>query len=1168
MPIASDTCQQCGTVAGSEALHCDQNAPKLVATRPLSSQPFVVDMCIGPGDRYKIIKQLGAGGFGQAYLAEDTTLNRRCVVKQLRINSDWSLQDREFYEKRFQHEAQLIATANQYGHPHILDIYDYLAEIQCLVLQYVTERRLTDVYLSQDSLPEMEALSYIRDICSALIYLHSQAPAPILHLDVKPENILCDEEGRVWLIDFGSADRSGGEQTQSTTPLLVSVSKPYTPPEQERGAPEPRSDIYALARTLQVLLVGRVSNAGTSWNDALPTAGRVTSHQVRRVPDPSDPDATVIREASISELMPIVIPAMRPDIAALIRDGVAANVEDRPTAREFFARLEAIIDSLHVPSPPPPAVPPEPRPLVGRDTALLQYATLLSNHHLAVITGEPGIGKSALVAALAHRAVKPIFWHAFYDRDGFEAFLRALAGFLWHQGHHIPWRLLHTAGPIDADTPDDRAHIDLMKTEAIIKALHEGAYLLWLDDLHHLLHDARAMSMLRQVVNAVRTSASSILMTSLSDPTALDLAAETITLTGIDRDAAEAVVRDLKLSTALVDRLYAQTAGNPQFLTLAITAIEHGTDPTQLIDDLPHHKQAVEYLLQKVDSGLTTDEREVMQAVSALRGQASTPDVIEAMLNSATIWNELDTLEQRHLLTRHIGTHGPEYQQHTLVQTFYYRRIGRQMRLQLHLRAADYYVQDGADLLIAARQLTYAGAYERAARVVTPDPDALVDAGQAFALERLLAEFTAKQLGPALWVAVNLARSAVAHLIGDDATAQTCAQVALDQLSVGTNIADRRLLQARAHRHMGAAWEYQSPEQAVAWLREGLEHLNATEHLREYELERARLHYRLGAAFQALSLLDDATRAYQTSLHLFAEGTLRDRADVLLNLGSIACIQENLTAGRQYLTQALLLYERTGAAWGMLGCRHNLAQIMEIEGNWDPALIEYQKASDLAEQLGSARHQMRIALSLGILRTNQGDFDEARHQLTTCLSLARVYNDAEHIVCSQSSIADLAIRMGDWDAASEALQEGEARAKSLSQQHQQLPEIYRGQALLHLGQGSAAARQAAKRALASARKLKLDREIGMGLRVLALVDQAYGRLDTALGQFKRSLALLRNEEAYEAARTQLVWGQALLANGQTEAGILLLEQAQATFVRLGAHRDLAAANAAIASQNP
>ena len=372
MPIASDTCQQCGTVAGSEALHCDQNAPKLVATRPLSSQPFVVDMCIGPGDRYKIIKQLGAGGFGQAYLAEDTTLNRRCVVKQLRINSDWSLQDREFYEKRFQHEAQLIATANQYGHPHILDIYDYLAEIQCLVLQYVTERRLTDVYLSQDSLPEMEALSYIRDICSALIYLHSQAPAPILHLDVKPENILCDEEGRVWLIDFGSADRSGGEQTQSTTPLLVSVSKPYTPPEQERGAPEPRSDIYALARTLQVLLVGRVSNAGTSWNDALPTAGRVTSHQVRRVPDPSDPDATVIREASISELMPIVIPAMRPDIAALIRDGVAANVEDRPTAREFFARLEAIIDSLHVPSPPPPAVPPEPRPLVGRDTALLQ----------------------------------------------------------------------------------------------------------------------------------------------------------------------------------------------------------------------------------------------------------------------------------------------------------------------------------------------------------------------------------------------------------------------------------------------------------------------------------------------------------------------------------------------------------------------------------------------------------------------------------------------------------------------------------------------------------------------------------------------------------------------------------------------------------------------------
>src|SRR5262249_35778243 len=146
------------------------------------------------------------GGFGEAYLARDVQLDRACVVKRLALNPAWSYTDQDLARANFQREARLLVTLNSPGHPNIPEIYEYLPERQCLVMKYIEGQNLLQLCAERGGhLPEDEALRYVRDTCSALVYMHSCAPEPVLHRDIKPANILLDSADRIWLIDFGLA---------------------------------------------------------------------------------------------------------------------------------------------------------------------------------------------------------------------------------------------------------------------------------------------------------------------------------------------------------------------------------------------------------------------------------------------------------------------------------------------------------------------------------------------------------------------------------------------------------------------------------------------------------------------------------------------------------------------------------------------------------------------------------------------------------------------------------------------------------------------------------------------------------------------------------------------------------------------------------------------------
>lgn len=232
---------------------------------------------------YRIVRTLGQGGFGITYEAEQVALGRSVSIKEFFMkeycsrNSDTShvsvpsegghdLVDR--FRQKFIKEAKMIASLD---HPHIVRVFDVFEEngTAYYVMDYLPGGSLSDkvahVYLSSD-----EILHYLNQICSALKYIHNQS---ILHLDVKPSNILFNKSGNIVLIDFGISkhyDESGG-QTSSTP---IGISKGYAPLEQYQQNDvsrfTPATDIYSLGATLYYMSTGKTPpDASSVYEDGL-----------------------------------------------------------------------------------------------------------------------------------------------------------------------------------------------------------------------------------------------------------------------------------------------------------------------------------------------------------------------------------------------------------------------------------------------------------------------------------------------------------------------------------------------------------------------------------------------------------------------------------------------------------------------------------------------------------------------------------------------------------------------------------------------------------------------------------------------------------------------------------------------------------------------------------
>lgn len=218
------------------------------------------------GDTYKIEKVLGQGSFGITYLAEHTGLNRKVAIKEFfmkELNSrsedgsitgmiDGSLSQN--YCQKFQKEA---VNLSHLDHPNIVRVTDSFSDNGTFyyVMEYIYGQNLND-YVKSHYVDAEEAVSIIKSVADALIYMHEEKH--MLHLDLKPSNIMRRSDGHVFLIDFGLSKHYGddGQPETSTTIGLGTVG--YAPIEQanraRNGEFRPTIDVYAIGATLYKLL--------------------------------------------------------------------------------------------------------------------------------------------------------------------------------------------------------------------------------------------------------------------------------------------------------------------------------------------------------------------------------------------------------------------------------------------------------------------------------------------------------------------------------------------------------------------------------------------------------------------------------------------------------------------------------------------------------------------------------------------------------------------------------------------------------------------------------------------------------------------------------------------------------------------------------------------------
>ena len=358
------------------------------------------------GGKYRIESILGQGGFGITYLATQVSLGRKVAIKEffmkehcnrdttssfVSVGSQGSADTVRRFREKFMKEAQLIAGVE---HKHIVRIIDTFEEngTAYYVMNYHANGSLQEYVKKNGALPEAKALNYTRQLCDALRHIHANN---ILHLDVKPSNIMIDNEGNPVLIDFGISKHYDevGHQTTSTP---VARSKGYAPFEQYIGGEmkkfSPATDIYSAAATLLYMLTAT------------------------RPPEPDEiSDMKVTFPAKLLEGKGISSATV-----AAIAAAMQVNKADRPQTIAAFLQLlnkpneelvaevddsDDTIPETTKPKPTPKSEPPKPKPTPAPKPGYLKYILGVLAVALGVVIGVVLTNNEPAAETIAEEAV-------------------------------------------------------------------------------------------------------------------------------------------------------------------------------------------------------------------------------------------------------------------------------------------------------------------------------------------------------------------------------------------------------------------------------------------------------------------------------------------------------------------------------------------------------------------------------------------------------------------------------------------------------------------------------------------------------------------------------------------------------------------------------------------
>ncbi len=1165
-------------------------------------------------ERYRLDARVGGGGMGIVYRGQDLLLDRTVAVKVFH-QTGMGLEARE----RLLREAQAAAQLN---HPNIVSVYDagQADDRSYIVMEYVQGESL---YIRRPRSLE-EILSVACQICAALEHAHRHG---IVHRDLKPENVLITNDGTAKLTDFGLA-RSVASRVTTEGTIIGTLF--YLAPETARGdRPDGRADLYALGVMLYDLVTGQ-----------LPFTAE-------------DPLALISQHL----YSPVVPPrAIKPSIPAaldsLIVRLLSKQPQDRPSSAVEVSRTLSLLDPKRATPAEEPALLERlvRGRLVGRERELTELTghwqhAMVGEGHVLLISGEPGIGKTRLARELVTLCQvmrgQALVGECYAEGGGpYGPIVHLLRDTLAQPGGVAAELPEYVLTGLSALFPELRSQYNLPpglpldpgaeqqrlfdSVVALCSALAARAPLLLLvDDIHwadsgtlfllrHLARRAREQRILLVLTyREVELDQSCCVQDVLMDLNRERLAAR-LKLGRLNRKETGEMLATMlapggEIEDALVEAIYAETEGNPFFTEEVCKALieegqlcheegrwkRQGTGPIEI-------PQSVRLTVQARLSKLQPETQEVLRLASVLgrefefetlagASEAGEEELIEALEEAerAQLVEE-ETRGKRGALVFRFA--------HALIPTALRESIGRLRRQRLHRRALAaleqqhpddwetlaYHAEEAGD---AERARTYyqqagdralelyanqeAERHYRTALDTISEPDKLPAGQQAHLLS---------ELGEALFRQSRYSEAVATW------------QEAISRYQAEANGDKAAYLYARAAR---AAWFNSDFPGSLAICQEGMDALAG-------QMESpgtAALLHETGRAYYFNALFDESLVYCRQALEMAERlGAVEVQAEALSTIG----ISPKLTTeeARQALTRAIELSESAGLPATASRAYVNLGSAIEHrQGNPRAALERYNKAAELAQQIGATSmefvalssslfvliqlgeydavekdlekmRQMQnrvsphgyvnfymVRLAANWLHHYRGEWEEAIQGLQACREEARQQGNRPYELDALMAMTEVYTEMGRWEEAESCvLPVLEKTASNPGGRFSALLVFF----YVRIGQGrveearqiAAEMSQLATNSSSPALEVRLARVEA----TLAAAQERWAEADVA---FERCIALnVRLEARWYQASVLRQWGETFLRRRPPDPvhGCSLLEQASDVWQKLGVPR--------------
>lgn len=270
--------------------------------------------------KYRVKREIGRGGMGAVYLAEQPGLGREVAIKELIQSAD------PVAMKRFMQEAQVMARTS---HPNLVQVHDMelQGDVNYLVLEFVRGRSLRDWMNLGQPIPPPQVFAVMHGVLQALDYAHRHS---IVHRDMKPENVLLSDEGAVKVADFGIArltDDTGVGGTATKTGTTVGTPQYMSPEQVASSKVDGRSDLYSAGIMFYELVAGQPPFTASEADGPF----TLMAKHVQAPPRPPS----------------VFQPGLDPELEQIILKALAKRPEDRfQSGQEFDAAMSRVADLM------------------------------------------------------------------------------------------------------------------------------------------------------------------------------------------------------------------------------------------------------------------------------------------------------------------------------------------------------------------------------------------------------------------------------------------------------------------------------------------------------------------------------------------------------------------------------------------------------------------------------------------------------------------------------------------------------------------------------------------------------------------------------------------------------------------------------------------------------